>query len=338
MKKFHLLLLLLAGCQQTGWSPSVTQLDAPKSQLYLAVSMLSEEVAWVSGDGIVRTTDEGMSWQAFKHPTDSFQFRDIHGLSDSEAIVLSSGTGSQSRIFTFQAPDQWEENFVMQDSLGFLDCMDFWDETNGIAYGDAIDAHPYILLTTDGGKSWKRAPTDQMPKAGQGEGGFASSGTCVETGENGKAWIATGAGGNSRVLITEDYGMSWTEVDSPVISGDAAGNTSITMTGNSGLITGGDLMVTNDYTPNSAVTTDGGKTWQLTNTPVTKGAFYCGSYFIIENQPALFLCGPNGLDYSKDLGESWAQLDSANLWGMDFMGNFGFAVGRGGIIKKITLK
>ena len=38
------------------------------------------------------------------------------------------------------------------------------------------------------------------------------------------------------------------------------------------MITGGDLMITDDYTDNVAYSQDGGKTWTLnTHQPVTKG-------------------------------------------------------------------
>ena len=38
-----------------------------------------------------------------------------------------------------------------------------------------------------------------------------------------------------------------------------------------GLITGGDLAITDEYTDNLAFSEDGGQTWTLTDHPVTKG-------------------------------------------------------------------
>ena len=288
---------------------------------------------------IVRTVDDGKNWDLYTHPTgDTLQFRDIYAFDNKNAVLMSAGPGPLSRIFQFQAPDKWEETFVMQDSLGFLDCIDFWDNQRGIAYGDAIDNYPYILLTLDGGKTWSRADTTGMPLAGNGEGGFAASGTCVTTGENGQAWIATGAGGNCRFLLTPDYGVSWMEVASPLIKGDAAGNTSVSFVGEIGLVTGGDLLKPDEYTENCAFSNDGGQSWELTQQPLTKGAFYGSTLTIIDNEVHAFVCGPNGIDYTADMGSNWSTLDSLNYWAISVKGKTGYAVGRGGNILRISLQ
>ena len=176
-----------------------------------------------------------------------------------------------------------------------------------------------------------------MPEAGDGEGGFAASGTCVTTGEKGKAWIATGAGGNCRILLTEDYGQSWRPVESPLVKGATAGNTSVSFDGNMGFVTGGDLSVTDDYTPNTAFSSDGGNTWRLSNKPKTKGAFYGGAVSTINNITHTIACGPNGIDYSNDLGQTWSTLDTLNYWVVALKDNFGYASGSNGRILKISL-
>lgn len=333
--------LLLIGCSPQSISPQSEVMKTPTKSLLQAISQVDENTVWISGHDatVIKTTDGGTSWESFKHPTgDTLQFRDIHAFDSNKAVVMSAGPGPLSRIFTFSGNSTWEENFVMQDSLGFLDCIDFWDDQNGIAYGDAIDDYPYILLTSDGGKSWKRAPTDKMPEAGNGEGGFAASGTCVTTGENGSAWIATGAGGNCRVLLTNDYGKTWTETTSPLIKGDAAGNTSISFTGKMGFLVGGDLAKPNEYTDNSAFTTDGGLTWSLAEQPKTLGAFYGGAITKYQKQIFAFACGPNGLDYTSNFGETWTTLDTLNYWAVSVHENVGFVSGQGGQVLKITLQ
>ncbi|MEM7297562.1 MAG: hypothetical protein AAF391_04775 [Bacteroidota bacterium] len=123
--------------------PQLTQLNSPTSSLLQAISIVDQNTAWLSGHkaSFVRTLDGGEKWELFRHPTaDSLQFRDVHAFDSENAILMSAGPGPLSRLFSFTAPDQWEENFVMPDSLGFLDCIDFWDAQRGIAYGDAIDS------------------------------------------------------------------------------------------------------------------------------------------------------------------------------------------------------
>ena len=345
MKKFAFIVstttLLLASCSSPDYQPEVQPLNSPTSSLMQAISQLDEEIVWVSGHqaSFARSINGGNSWELFKHPTgDTLQFRDIHAFDSERVILMTAGPGSLSRIFTFEAPDKWKENFVMQDSLGFLDCIDFWDDQKGIAYGDAIDSFPYILITSNGGLSWDRADTTSMPKAGKGEGGFAASGTCVTTGENGKAWIATGAGGNCRFLLTDDYGQSWREVDSPLITGAAAGNTSVSFSNQTGVVTGGDLTKTSEYTENTAFSEDGGLTWHLGNQPQTTGAFYGSAITQAKNKTFAFVCGPNGIDYTEDLGQTWKTLDSLNYWAISIKSEVGYAVGTDGKILKITLQ
>ena len=319
-------------------TPNLERLTSPTTSLLQAISIVDETTVWISGHqgSFVRSADAGKSWELFQHPTgDTLQFRDIHAFSESKVILMSAGPGALSRMFTFVAPDSWEENFVMADPLGFLDCIDFWDDQNGIAYGDAIDNYPYILLTSDGGQSWKRADTTQMPFAGKGEGGFAASGTCVTTGEDGKAWIATGAGGSARIILTEDYGKTWNAIESPLVKGDAAGNTSISMIGNVGLVTGGDLTKPEEYSDNCAFTFDSGNQWSLASQPKTKGAFYGGALARAGDDYFAFVCGPKGIDYSSNFGESWENLDTLNYWAVSFAGKVGYASGTGGKISKI---
>ncbi len=110
---------------------------------------------------------------------------------------------------------------------GFLDCMAFWDENVGIAYGDAVEEELFILRTEDGGESWTRIGTSSLPKAQVGEGGFAASGTCAATEGHSRGWVATGNGEDARVLYTEDRGQTWQATVTPVVGGPSAGLTTI---------------------------------------------------------------------------------------------------------------
>lgn len=338
--KVMLCISILAACSPQAPRLKTKIVASPTNSLLQAISLVNDSTVWMSGHNgsFIRTNDAGESWELFRHPTgDTLQFRDIYAFNTEKAVLMSAGPGSLSRLFTFTAPNLWQENFVMKDSLGFLDCIDFWDETNGIAYGDAIDNYPFILLTKDGGVTWERADTTMMPNAGAGEGGFAASGTCVTTAEGGKAWIATGAGGNCRFIVTDDYGKSWRAVDSPLVRGEAAGNTSISFIESTGFVAGGDLMKPNENGDNSAFSLDGGATWKLTNQTKTKGAFYGSSLTENNEEIFAFVCGPGGLDYTMDYGQNWTTLDTLNYWAVNLNGNTGYACGTGGKILKIEI-
>ena len=109
---------------------------------------------------------------------------------------------------------------------GFMDCLDFWDgRARASRTATPSTVSPYILLTDDGGRSWRRdSRRCAMPPANDGEGGFAASGTCARAGDSGRGWIVTGAGGSARAFTTVDYGETWTAAEVPMARGDAAGN------------------------------------------------------------------------------------------------------------------
>ncbi|MEQ9299405.1 MAG: hypothetical protein RIF33_12610 [Cyclobacteriaceae bacterium] len=103
----------------------------------------------------MKSKDDGLAWSdnLWTGP-DSLQFRDIHGLGQSKAVAMSIGTGESSQIFlTADGGASWTRSYVMTHPEGFLDCIDFWDDMTGVAYGDSFDGYPFILRTVDGGAS-----------------------------------------------------------------------------------------------------------------------------------------------------------------------------------------
>ncbi len=309
--------------------------------LLQAVAPVDANVVWVSGHAgvVLRTVDGGATWMRVPAPAgDSLQYRDVHAFSATEAVILSAGTGPASRIYrTKDAGDTWELGYFMEAPAGFLDCMDFWDE-RGIAYGDAIDGHPFILVTQDGGATWGRPPLDGLLAAVEGEGGFAASGTCARTGTNGVAWIATGASGAARVLRTSDYGSTWTGVDAPVVRGDAAGLTTISFQpdGHSGVAFGGDLSNMDGATNNAIRSQDGGLTWESSQAPPFLGPVY-GSTFVPGSR-AIFVVGPAGAGYSADGGAAWTLLESTSSWAVGSAGSDAtWLAGPQGRIVKVTI-
>ncbi|MEO9475556.1 MAG: hypothetical protein ABJG41_08475 [Cyclobacteriaceae bacterium] len=343
MKKLILPLLLIAsGCGPTREvSVSTTALTANTSSLLQAVSFVDDQTAWVSGHQATfcRTLDRGETWEVFTHPSDTLQFRDLHAFSDDQVLLMSAGPGASSRIMLYDhGIRQFQELYVMPHEEGFLNTIEFWDDSNGLAFGDSFNGELFVMRTKNGGQSWKRIDPKKLPAAGQGEGGFAASGTCITTKNGGEAFIGTGANGNSRILHTTDYGDSWEEIESPLVKGEIAGIFSIRMAGDMGLIAGGDLNQPNEYTKNIGMSTDAGKSWQLSGFPNTKGTLYGSSITPIGSKHFIAVCGPKGLDYTTTLGEKWITLDSANYWAVGTHDSgTGYAVGTEGRILRITI-
>jgi photosystem II stability/assembly factor-like uncharacterized protein len=72
----------------------------------------------------VVTTDGGQTWKAGVVPgAQTRQFRDVQGVSDAVAYLLSIGTGTDARICkTTDGGATWAMEFQDQDPSAFYDC------------------------------------------------------------------------------------------------------------------------------------------------------------------------------------------------------------------------
>ncbi len=317
--------------------PVATEQASGVAVVLQAVSPVSETLAWISGHGgvVLRTEDGGELWERLAAPAgDSLQYRDVHAFSWRSAVVLSAGTGPASRIYrTDDGGGSWTLGFLMDHPDGFLDCLDFWDASRGFAYGDSFDGKPYVLLTEDGGATWVRASPEGLPDAGEGEGGFAASGTCARAGDGGQGWIGTGAGGSSRVLETRDYGRTWTAMEAPLAKGALAGVFTLAAAGGRlAMALGGDLDRRDSVTANAAVQGADGR-WRKTVSAPVPGAVY-GSAAAGDRVVAV---GPPGAAYTTDAGARWHVLDGVSAWAVEFApgGRVGWAAGGDGRVWRI---
>lgn len=343
-------LVLLAGCGGSA-APPVLPSGPPvlESQhsgtdvLLQAVSVVDSGTVWISGHegSYVRTSDGGRSWRVGRVPAaDTLQFRDVHARDDRTAWLLAAGPGDMSRIYrTDDGGRSWSMQWVNPEPDGFYDCLDFWDERRGIAYGDAVDGALRVLRTEDGGRYWRRLDAGRLPAALPNEGGFAASGTCVQVGDAGRAWIAAGNAPRARVLATDDYGDSWRVADAPVESGEAAGLTSISMIdASTGTAFGGDLGITDRRTANVARTEDGGTTWRALPPVSFEGAVYGGVHVPGTGGRTLVVVGPGGAAVSMDAGESWTTVDERSWWGVGSGGpNATWLAGPDGRVARLRL-
>ncbi len=252
------------------------------------VSAVSHDIAWASGTHgtYLRTTDAGLTWTPAQIPdATTFDFRAVVAFSADEAFLMSAGPGDQSRIYhTSDAGQHWQLQFTNTNPKGFFDSMAFWDPKHGIVLGDPIPDDSakhekgqlhFEILMTDDGQTWHQLPPSQLPPANEGEGAFAASNSCIAILSSGVAqrfsadpniWFATG-GKSARVFHSADRGQTWQVFDTPILHGpDSAGIFSIAFSDPlHGVITGGDYKHPRDDGPNLAFTSDGGRTWTLSD-------------------------------------------------------------------------
>ncbi len=311
------------------------------------VSAVSERVAWASGSNstVLRTEDGGATWKKLTVTSDKLDFRDIDAIDARTAYVLAIGNGDASRIYkTSDAGATWTLQFRNTEPQAFYDAMSFWNANHGIVIGDSIAGQFCILLTENGGRTWRRIPSEALPAPLPSEGAFAASGTNIAVWGKSHAWIATGGAAKSRVLRTSDRGRTWHITDAPFKAGASAGIFSIAFRdARHGVIVGGDYTKEAEANDNLAITKDGGATWSL-----QKGlsgyrsvvAYVPGSGQRARTWVAI---GPSGTDYSADDGATWQRVGGPGYDTLSFVRStrrkvVGWAAGNGGGIGKLTMK
>jgi photosystem II stability/assembly factor-like uncharacterized protein len=308
------------------------------------VSAVDDRTAWASGSQgtVLRTVDGGSTWAILPVPgEEATDFRDIEAFGPDEAVIM--GIGRPAKIFrTTDGGKTWTRTFA-DDSPGvFLDGLAFFDKKSGLAVGDPMDGRFLVLTTSDGGATWASLPAESRPAALDGEAAFAASGTSLAVGGNSLVWLATG-GAVSRVWRSEDRGGHWEPVASGLLEGAAsAGGFSVAfLDARTGITVGGDYKAEAAAVGNAAVSADGGRTWRHVKDR-RPGGFREAVAFIPETPAAIALAvGPSGSDYSLDLGHSWTPIATpAGLHALGFAkkGHAGWAVGRDGLIAKLTFR
>lgn len=279
------------------------------SASFRGMSVVSDLVAWVSGSNgtIGRTTDGGRTWQWMKPKGyEKLDFRDIEAFDHNRAIIVNAGSPAYI-LLTSDGGASWKETYKNTDSAIFLDGMDFWDEQNGMIFGDPIHHKMQLLKTKDGGLTWQDISENLKSKLSTGEAGFAASGTTIRTHGKGRVWIATG-GSVSNIYQSNNYGYTWNVFKCPIWQGESStGPFSIAFYDQkTGVAVGGNYLKDNETPNNVLLTIDGGKHWKKPQQPVA--GYRSGVIYV--NKTTLCATGSSGTDISRDGGENWHKISN----------------------------
>jgi hypothetical protein len=270
------------------------------------LSVVNDRTIWVSGsNGMVgKSLDSGKTfvWNLVKG-FEKTDFRDIEAFNDTVAIIM----GISSPAYLLRTTDggaNWKIVYENHASTMFLDAMEFLNEQNGVVIGDPIEGKFFIARTFNGGISWKNTTEPNLPSVDSGEACFASSGTNIRKLNQQSAIFVSGGYsshlfiGTKKILLPFVQGKQTTGANSVAVK-----NSKILV------VVGGDFTTQDSSTNNCFITYNGGKDWFAPLTP-PHGYRSCIEWLNKKNWVS---CGLNGVDLSKDDGNTWEWISKESF-------------------------
>ena len=161
------------------------------------LDILSERhIRYAAAKGWVgETTDAGIQWneQRWMAPDSTFPSFRASGWNGKAWFVASiASPGWIGRCTDLNTVPEW----VHQDTneTVFFDAMAWWNPEEGLVFGDPVSGCLTLLVTRDGGNTWRAADCENVPPHEPGEAGFAASnGNIALSGDT--AWVFTGGKG-----------------------------------------------------------------------------------------------------------------------------------------------
>jgi photosystem II stability/assembly factor-like uncharacterized protein len=326
--------------EPVGWDAQASGTTAPLR----GVHAVSDAVAWASGAGgtVLRTTDGGATWRRVGIPdTDSLDFRDVAAVDSLTAYAMSAGEGERGRARIYKTTDggrTWA--IVLSDSTRgtFFDAISFWDRDRGVAVSDPVGGRFVVVVTEDGGRTWRRPAATGMPPARPGEAAFAAGGAALAIQPPAHVWFVTGGTPGSRVFRSDDAGRTWVAYDVPQVAPQAAsaGLFAIAFRDpQNGVAVGGDYTRPRDGGRGILVTPNGGVTWLGNGSEPARG-YWSGLSAVPGAKGGRFVAvGGPGTAVTRNQGESWTRVDSVAYNGVSFATpNAGWAVGDSGRVAR----
>ena len=304
MNRF-ILALLFASSTAFSQSPILKIMSVQTNAAFRGLSVINDQVAWLSGTNgwVGKSLDGGKNWKFKQVPGfEQFDFRSLYAFNDQVAIIANAGSPAHI-LRTEDGGETWKVVYKNEHKDAFFDGVDFWNDNEGMLYGDPIEGKLTILKTKNGGKDWQELSS--RPQLNSGEASFAASGTGIRCFGKNRVMIATG-GQTSRLWISDNGGDSWRTIAPPIIQGEAAtGIFSVAFANTaSGIVVGGNYQQDSVKNKHVFYTTDGGSSWKFPSAP-TRGYRECVEYL---SKLVAIAVGPTGIDITKDGGARWLPL------------------------------
>lgn len=334
MKKTLLSLLILTGLSANAqfWTVKSTGF-ATTSRGLGSISIVDANNVWaiaVDGSGagslvvkeITRSSDGGNTWTpttvALGPGTAGLGLSSISAVSGTTAwISANPGTGNIGGVWkTVNSGAAFtKQTTAAFTSASFTNFVHFWDANNGITQGDPDPTFFEIYTTTDGGTTWVRVPTGNIPATSPAGNEFGYSNNYAVSGNT--IWFGTSSG---RLYRSNDKGLNWTVSQAPVVTDFGSATTGGAYAFASTL---NGLLVTR--TGQIFKTIDGGTTF----TEITATGFFTNDIAYVPGTTGTYVTtGTTGSAYTTDSGLTWTNIDALQHTVVAFFdGNTGFTGG-----------
>jgi hypothetical protein len=328
-----ILAVCLTQTHAQSWTPQTSNTTSSLRGIYA----VDPKTAWASGSEgtVLHTTDGGQQWQKCALPSSdaaSLDFRGIQAWDASNAIIMASGPGEKSRLYsTKDACKTWTLLYKNPDSPdGFFDSFfaDWSDETGtlqwtGSLLGDPVHGRFVVLDTKDTGATWTARKSPGLALNELTLGGFAASNSLFPSRQDethNPHLFASGGKSGAFVWIETDPQQTWKHVSLPLARGaDATGIFSIAGHRESDsfrniisyretmVAVGGDYTRPAESAGTAAWSTDNGLTWTASE---KSPHGYRSTVAWSDKLNAWISAGTTGSDISRDDGKTWQPLDN----------------------------
>jgi len=338
-KIFIVCLLLIVSCGKEQFTPhNYTKVEVEEiysdSVSIRAITLMQGNLGFAGSNntfGIYNASEGSMVTQKMKLDSLKLEFRAV-AATNTDFYMMS--VGSPALLFKTGDTGKMEVVYRENHKAAFYDSMQFWNDDEGIAMGDPTDGCLSVIVTRDGGKTWNKLNCNVLPEGVEGEAAFAASNTNISIVDN-HTWIATG-GKKARIFYSPDKAKTWQVFDTPIVQGEATqGIYSVDFYDEmKGFIIGGDYTKPDENKANKAVTTDGGKTWNLVAEGQNPDYRSCVQYLPGREAKELVTVGFNGVSFSNDAGQTWQQLSDEAFYTIRFIDDStAYAAGKNRIAK-----
>ncbi|MFN0729339.1 WD40/YVTN/BNR-like repeat-containing protein [Polaribacter gochangensis] len=300
-------------------SVSIQKFDMDSTSIRAIIAVNADELLFAGSRGDIGLTDDGgKTWDIEYLKYQNSIVPHFRSLAKTTSAVFALSVANPALLYKIS---DGEKTVVYKEEHEkvFYDAMTFLDDKTGIAIGDPIDGCTSIIMTNDGGNSWKKIDCANLPEVQEGEASFAASNTNIAFHKN-NIWVVTG-GTKARVLKSADKGKTWEIIETPFVQGNGPqGIYSVDFYDeNNGIIVGGDFSKPEENRANKAITVDGGKTWTLVADGQAPNYKSCVKYIPGTKGKEVIAVGKTGVSFSNDGGTTWKDISKDGYYTIDFV-------------------